>query len=1041
MYRDVPARIDDAAAMEAEVARFWTTNDIFQRSLDQTESGPSWSFYEGPPTANGTPGTHHVEARVFKDLIPRHRTMKGYHVPRKAGWDCHGLPVELAVEKALGFSGKQDIEAYGVAAFNEACRESVLGHVDEFERMTERMGYWVDTQAAYWTMDSHYIESVWWSLKQIFERGLLVQDHRVSPYCPRCGTGLSDHELAQGYEDIVDESVFVRFGVTDQDWLAKYGPTNLLVWTTTPWTLVSNTAVAIQPKATYLVARSDAETVVVAQALADRVLSDGYEVLATLVGTELERLQYSAPFDLVEIPDAHYVILGDYVTTDDGTGLVHIAPAFGADDLAVSKAYDLPVTNPVQPNGRFTDEVPLVGGEFFKDADTKLVADLDTRGLLFAHVPYEHSYPHCWRCHTPLIYYAQPSWYIRTTAQKAELLEQNAAINWFPPSIKNGRFGDWLNNNIDWALSRNRYWGTPLPIWRCENDHLTPIGSLAELGDAADQDLADLDPHRPFVDEVTFQCPQCGAQAVRVPEVIDCWYDSGAMPFAQWGYPHRGTAEFDATFPADFIAEAIDQTRGWFYTLMAVGTLVFGESAYKNVLCLGHILDEDGRKMSKHVGNVLDPIQLMDEHGADALRWFMAASGSPWQSRRVGHNAIAEVWRKTLMTYWSTVSFQALYAKAADWDYDKNKAAAVSDRPVMDRWALAVANALVDDVDQALEVFDTQRAGQLLASFIEDLSNWYVRRSRRRFWDGDPNALATLHECLQMLTLALAPLVPFITERVWQDLFTQTTEVESVHLAAWPQADPAAVDEELVAAMRVVRKVVELGRTARADSGVGVRQPLRAALVAAPGWQTLSTELRDQVSAELNCTTIEDLSQAAGDLVESSVKPNFRTLGARFGKDTPKVAKALTALPAQDVVADLRTSGSMVLSVPEVGQVHLNSDDAIITETPREGWSVAASDGFSVALDLELTPELKRAGLARYVVRIIQEARKNGGLDVSDRIVLRWSADSEHSRLAIREHADVISAEVLAIEMIEDTDDANAVRPDGADFSVSVSKV
>ncbi|MCH9815398.1 MAG: isoleucine--tRNA ligase [Actinomycetia bacterium] len=1040
MYRDVPARIDDAAAMEAEVARFWDTNDIFRKSLDQTKSGPSWSFYEGPPTANGTPGTHHVEARVFKDLIPRHRTMKGYHVPRKAGWDCHGLPVELAVEKALGFSGKQDIEAYGVAAFNEACRESVLGHVDEFELMTQRMGYWVDTKAAYWTMDSQYIESVWWSLKQIFERGLLVQDHRVSPYCPRCGTGLSDHELAQGYEDIVDESVFVRFPVTDANWLSKYGPTNLLVWTTTPWTLVSNTAVAIQPKATYLVARADDETVVVAESLADRIMADGYEVVASLPGADLERLTYSPPFDLVEIPDAYYVILGDYVTTDDGTGLVHIAPAFGADDLAVSKAYSLPVINPVQANGLFNDGVPLVGGEFFKDADTKLVADLADRGLLFAHVPYEHSYPHCWRCHTPLIYYAQPSWYIRTTAQKTELLEQNAATNWFPPSIKNGRFGDWLNNNIDWALSRNRYWGTPLPIWRCENEHLTPIGSLAELGELAGRDLTELDPHRPFVDEVTFECPQCDLLAVRVPEVIDCWYDSGAMPFAQWGYPHRGVAEFDATYPADFIAEAIDQTRGWFYTLMAVGTLVFGESAYKNVLCLGHILDEDGRKMSKHLGNVLDPIQLMDEHGADALRWFMAASGSPWQSRRVGHNAIAEVWRKTLMTYWSTVSFQALYAKAADWDYLSTQPDPVAERPVMDRWALAVANALVDDVDQALETFDTQRAGQLLASFIEDLSNWYVRRSRRRFWDGDTNALATLHECLQMLTLALAPLVPFITERVWQDLFTQTSGIESVHLAAWPQSDQAARDDDLISAMRVVRKVVELGRTARADSGVGVRQPLRAALVAAPGWDTISPELRDQVAAELNCTTLEDLSDAAEDLVESTVKPNFRALGARFGKDTPKVAKALTALPAQQVVADLRSKGLVMLQVSDVGEVHLDPSDAIVTETPREGWSVAASEGFSVALDLELTPELERAGLARYVVRIIQEARKNAGLDVSDRIVLRWSAESEHSRLAITEHAGAISTEVLAIEMIEDPDDSSAVRPGGADFAVSVTK-
>jgi isoleucyl-tRNA synthetase len=1040
MYRDVPARIDDAAAMEAEITRFWDVNQIFEKSLERTASGPSWSFYEGPPTANGTPGTHHVEARVFKDLIPRHRTMKGFHVPRKAGWDCHGLPVELAVEKELGFNGKQDIEAYGVAAFNKKCRDSVLQHVDEFEHMTKRMGYWVDTQSAYWTMDANYIESVWWSLKQIFDRGLLVQDHRVSPYCPRCGTGLSDHELAQGYEDIVDESVYVRFPVTDPEWLARYGKTDLLVWTTTPWTLVSNTAVAVQPKASYVVARVADETFLVAESLASAVLGDNYTVVDTLAGQDLEQLTYSPPLDLVDIPDAHFVIPGDFVTTDDGTGLVHIAPAFGADDLLVSKAYNLPVVNPVLPDGHFRADVGLVGGTFFKEADTQLIEELQKRGLLFAHVPYEHSYPHCWRCHTPLIYYAQPSWYIRTTAQKSELLEQNQATNWFPPSIKNGRFGDWLNNNIDWALSRNRYWGTPLPIWRCENEHLSAIGSLGELGELSGRDLAELDPHRPFVDDVTFSCPQCEAVATRVPEVIDCWYDSGSMPFAQWGYPHQGVAEFDATYPADFIAEAIDQTRGWFYTLMAVGTLVFGESAYKNVLCLGHILDEDGRKMSKHIGNVLDPIQLMDEHGADALRWFMAASGSPWQSRRVGHTAIAEVWRKTLMTYWSTVSFQALYAKASNWDAFTANPDTVTERPVMDRWALAVAHQMVRDVDSALESFDTQRAGQLLASFIEDLSNWYVRRSRRRFWDGENNALATLHECLQLLTLTMAPLVPFITERVWQDLFAETSEVLSVHLADWPASNEAALDAELVTQMGIVRKVVELGRTARAESGVGVRQPLRAALIAAPNWHTIAPELRAQVAEELNCVALEDLAAADGDLVDSSVKPNFRALGARFGKDTPRVAKALTSFPADEVADALRTSGVLILAVPDLGEVQLQPADVIITETPREGWSVAAAEGFSVALDLELTPELERAGLARYVVRIVQEARKNAGLNVSDRITLRWSAESEHSRLAITEHAEVICAEVLATKILEGLAETSWVQPEGADFQISVTK-
>lgn len=1041
MYREVPARINDAAAMESDVMRFWDENDIFHRSMDKTADGPLWVFYEGPPTANGIPGTHHVEARVFKDVFPRHRTMKGYHVPRKAGWDCHGLPVELAVEKELGFTGKKDIEEYGIAEFNSKCRESVLGHVDQFESMTKRMGYWIDMNTAYWTMDSDYVQSVWWSLKQIYDQGLLVQDHRVSPYCPRCGTGLSDHELAQGYEDIVDASVFVRFPVTDQEWIDKYGEMNLLVWTTTPWTLISNTAVAVLAGAEYVVARTDdGETLVVANDLASTVLGEGYTVLDRVTGNDLEKLGYRRPFDLVEIPDSHYVIKGDFVTTDDGTGLVHIAPAFGADDLAVSRGYQLPVVNPVGPDGRFLSDVPQVGGQFFKDADPELVQDLEVRGLLFAHMPYEHSYPHCWRCHTPLIYYAQPSWYIRTTARKDELLAQNEQTNWYPDSIKWGRYGDWLNNNIDWALSRDRYWGTPLPIWRCGNEHLTAVGSLAELGELSGNDVADLDPHRPFVDDVTMPCPKCDETATRVPEVIDGWYDSGAMPFAQWGYPHRGAEEFDKRYPADFICEAIDQTRGWFYTLMAVGTLVFDQSPYRNVLCLGHILDEDGRKMSKHLGNVLDPIQLMDEHGADSVRWFMLAAGSPWQSRRVGHQAITEVWRKTLLTYWSTVSFQALYARAADWDPAATPPSPPQQRPVMDRWALSAANQMVASVDDSLEVFDTQTAGQHLAGFIEDLSNWYVRRSRRRFWDGDPDALATLHECLRLLTLAMAPMTPFITERVWQDLFRTPGSPDSVHLSNWPIADDNLIDENLVADMALVRRLVELGRTARADSGVGVRQPLRAALVAAPGWRALPDELRDQVSQELNCMSLEDLSEAPEDLIEVSVKPNFRSLGRRFGKGTPKVAAAISASDPQSLARTIRSSETLLLEVPEVGVVDITSDDVIVTETPREGWAVATSEGLTVALDLELTPELQRAGQARYVVRIVQEARKAAGLDVSDRIGLTWATDSQTTAAAIEEHTKMIAAEVLATKIERGPSDLVGTRPEGADFTISVTK-
>jgi len=843
-YRAVPPRID-LPAMEHEVLDFWRERRIFARSLEATSSGEPWIFYEGPPTANGTPGTHHVEARVFKDVFPRYRTMKGRHVPRRAGWDCHGLPVEIAVEKELGFSGKRDIEAYGVAEFNARCRESVLRHVDEFTVMTERMAYWVDFDDAYWTMNTDYIQSVWWSLQQIFEAGLLVEDHRVSPYCPRCGTGLSDHELAQGYETVIDPSVFVRFPVTSGALLERYPGLTLLVWTTTPWTLVSNTAVAVNPTADYVVARNaSGEVLVVARDLVAGLLGDDAEVLESMQGSALERVTYSRPFDLVDIPDAHIVVLAEYVTTDDGSGLVHQAPAFGADDLIVCRAYGLPVVNPVRPDGTFDDSVPLVGGMFFKKADDTLVADLTARGLLFAHVQYEHSYPHCWRCHTPLIYYAQPSWYIRTTAIKDALLRENEGTRWFPPTIQWGRYGDWLTNNVDWAVSRNRFWGTPLPIWRCPDNHLTVVGSLAELGQLAGEDLLALDPHRPFVDDVVVPCRECAEPARRVPEVIDCWYDSGAMPFAQLGYPHRNTDEFDRSYPADFICEAIDQTRGWFYTLMAIGTLVFDRSSYRNVVCLGHILDEQGRKMSKHIGNVLEPMALMDEHGADAVRWFMLAGGSPWQSRRVGHSAIADVVRKTLLTYWNTVSFQSLYARAARYSPATTPAPPVADRPLLDRWALSEAHRVAREVDVALEEFDTQSAGRMLATYVDDLSNWYVRRSRRRFWDGDPAALATLHECLRILTLLMAPFTPFITERVWADMFAPTSPdlPESVHLARWPQCDEALIDDALATSMALVRRVVELGRGARAEGKVRTRQPLAASTRAPPrSWSSSPT--------------------------------------------------------------------------------------------------------------------------------------------------------------------------------------------------------
>jgi isoleucyl-tRNA synthetase len=1021
-FRPLPAQVD-LPALEREVLARWRRSKVFERSLEQTATGPTWVFYEGPPTANGMPGVHHVEARTFKDLFPRFKTMKGHRVVRKAGWDCHGLPVEVAMEKELGLSGKRDIEDYGVAEFNAKCRESVLRHVDAWEELSERMGFWVDTSQPYRTMDTDYIEAVWWSLKTIFAKGLLVRDHRISPYCPRCGTPLSDHELGQpgGYETVVDPSVTVRFPITSGP-LA--GQAALLVWTTTPWTLVSNTAVAVHPDVTYVVATDGTERVVVAEPLFAQVLGEGWEVLDRVRGRDLEGTTYQRPFELVEIPDAHRVLLAGFVTVEDGTGMVHLAPAFGADDLAAGRAAGMPVVNPIRPDGAFEESVPLVGGAFFKDADKTLLADLKARGVLFRSESYEHSYPHCWRCHTPLLYYALPAWYIRTTAVKDRLLAENERTNWYPETVKWGRYGEWLRGNVDWALSRSRYWGTPLPLWLCDDDHVTCVGSLAELSEHAGRDLSGLDPHRPYVDDVTFPCPECGGAARRVPDVIDAWYDSGSMPFAQWGAPHHNQETFEASFPAQFICEAIDQTRGWFYSLMAVNTLVFDRSSYENVVCLGHILAEDGRKMSKHLGNVLKPMPLMERHGADALRWYMAATGQPWAARRVGDAALEEIIRKVLLTYWNTASFFVLYANAAAaqgpaWTPDRiADAPRPAARPLLDRWALAELHRTIREVDEALEDFDTARAGRRLAEFVDDLSNWYVRRSRRRFWAGPESpegaaAFATLYECLETLTRLLAPIVPFLTDYLWEVL-RPADAPDSVHLAAWPEVDEAVLDAELTDRMALVRRLVELGRAARASSGVRTRQPLGRAVVGAPGWQWLSAELRAQITDELNVQAVDDMRLMGRDLVEYEVKPNFRELGRRFGKNTPTVAAAVRDADPAALVGSLRGCGWATVEVPGLGSQGLGAECLIVTERPRSGWAVESAGGETLALDLTLTTELRRAGLAREVIRLVQEARKARGLDVTDRIELWWQAGDAELGEALRAHGAEVAGEVLA---------------------------
>ena len=855
------------------------------------------------------------------------------------------------------------------------------------------------------------------------------------------------------------------------------GRAQLLVWTTTPWTLVSNTAVAVRPDVRYVVAHKDPDPegtdttasassadptsadLVIAEPLFEQVLGEGWSLTGeSFLGSEMELWTYQRPYELLDWPttehvtadgrptpaDANFIILADYVTTSDGTGLVHQAPAFGADDLLTCRKYGLPLVNPIEPDGTFCKDLPMVGGMFFKSADKPICEDLDKREIMFRLEMHWHSYPHCWRCDTPLIYYAQPSWYIRTTKLKEQLLAQNESTNWFPDTIKHGRYGDWLENNIDWAVSRSRYWGTPLPLWRNEDDpsDVICVGSLAELSQYVGRDVTGMDPHRPFIDEVTFT--RDGHTYRRVPEVADAWLDSGSMPFAQWGYPHvPGSKEkFEQNFPADFICEAIDQTRGWFYTLMAVGTLVFEQSPYRNVLCLGHILAADGRKMSKHLGNILLPIPLMDAHGADALRWFMAADGSPWSARRVGDEALQETVRKVLLTYWNTVSFHALYARANDWTPGEVVPPAINTRHILDRWLVSATNVLVREVTDALENFDTQRTGQLLAAFIDDLSNWYVRRSRRRFWAGDPSALWTLHETLEVLTRLMAPMVPFITERVWQDLIVTTdpSAPESVHLASWPTVEESVVDEQLDEAMAVVRRIVELGRGARAEARVKTRQPLARALISSAALAKLDDDLQAEIRSELNVVALESFS-SAGDLVDHSAKANFRSLGKRFAKATPKVAAAIAAADAAQLATDL-ACGPVSLPVAEVegGQAVIIAEDVIISERPREGWSVLNEQGETVALDLEITPQLARAGLARDVIRFIQDTRKQAGLDVSDRIELAWDASGELAE-AVEEHLGQITDEVLAVSATRAERGADwAVEPD-LDLAVQVVKV
>jgi isoleucyl-tRNA synthetase len=988
----------DLVALEERVLARWREIDLFDQVKSLRRGSTPWVFYEGPPTANGSPGLHHVWARVFKDLYPRFQTMRGHDVPRKGGWDCHGLPVELEVERELGFTHKDDIEAYGIANFNDRCRESVQRYVEDFAALTQRSAVWIDTKDTYWTLTNDYIESVWWIVRRLWDKELLYEGHRVVPYCARCGTALSSHEVAQGYEDVTDPSVYVRFPLDDDD-------ADLLVWTTTPWTLISNVAAAVGPDITYVRVRDP-------QGGRDLVLAelragDGADVTARFPGRDLVGRRYTRPFDHLPIDERGQRVVGaGFVSTDDGSGIVHLAPAFGADDMEVGRAEGLPVLNPVGPDGAFDDRVPPFRGRFVKDADEDIIADLERRGLLVRREPYEHSYPHCWRCGTPLIYWAKTAWFVRTSACKAELLAQNEVIGWHPEHIRHGRFGDWLENNVDWALSRDRYWGTPLPVWRCPAGHDTCIGSVAELAERAGADLAGLDLHRPFVDEVTFPCPEpgCSATAARLPPVLDAWFDSGSMPSAQHHHPFAGGRAFEDAFPADFICEAIDQTRGWFYSLLAVNTLVFGESPYRNVVCLGLIVDADGQKMSKSRGNVIDPWYIFTTFGSDALRWYFFSSGSPWTSRRVSEDGIREAARRTLLTLWNVFSFFATYADLDRWSPANDPGPSTH---VLDRWVLDQLDGTAATVTAALEAFDALTAADRLERFCDDLSNWYVRRSRPRFWkSSDPAAHATLHRCLVVTTQLLAPFCPFLADAIYTALTGET----SVHLSDWPEPT-GTIDAALAEEMDAGRRLVGLGRAARTDARVRVRQPLRRALLLHPGVE-LSGDVRREVAEELNVKTLHDVESLEG-LMSWSVVPNFKTLGPRLGQKVNEVKQALAAADGSELKHRLDEQGFI-----DIAGERLGPGDVEARAREHEDFAVAQEGAWAVAIDLDLDDALRLEGAARELVRALNDLRRAEGLALSDRIALRVEASrAPRAGAALEAHRPWIMDEVLAVSL------------------------
>ena len=1020
---------------EKNVIEFWKKNDIFKKSLKLREGHPTFMFYDGPPTANGKPHIGHIETRVFKDVVPRFWTMKGYEVPRKAGWDTHGLPVELEVEKALGINGKPQIEKYGVEPFIQKCKESVWKYKHEWELMSDRVGFWADMEHPYVTYENDYIESEWWALKTISDKGLLYKGHKIVPYCPRCGTSLSSHEVAQGYKDVKETSCIAKFKVKGEE------NTYILAWTTTPWTLPSNVALCVSPKDKYVQIKvEDGTKYILAEALVDTVIKENYEKEREWLGDELCYTEYEPLYHFVEPKEkAWYVVADNYVTLTDGTGVVHIAPAFGEDDSRVGKANGLPFVQLVDEQGNFSKETGEWAGTFVKDADKLVLKDLEERGLLFAALPYEHSYPFCWRCDTPLLYYAIDTWFIRMSELRDRLVKNNNTVNWMPENIKDGRFGNFLENVIDWGLSRSRYWGTPLPVWECECGHHHTIGSIAELKKLGDNVPENIELHKPYIDAITIKCDKCGKDMHRVPYVIDCWFDSGSMPFAQYHYPFENKELFEKRFPAQFISEAIDQTRGWFYTLMAISTLLFDKSPFENCLVLGHVQDKDGLKMSKHKGNVVDPWSVLDKQGADAVRWYFCASSSPWLPTRFYDDGVSEYQRKFMGTFWNTYAFYVLYADIDEFnpmeyklEYDKLSQ--------MDKWALSKLNSLVKLVDELMTDYKITESSRAIQDFVDELSNWYVRRCRDRFWakgmeQDKINAYMTLYTCLVTLSKVCAPFVPFMTEEIYQNLVVNLdkTAPESIHLCDFPVADEKMIDEKLEENMELVLKIVTLGRACRNVSNLKNRQVLSKAYVGTK--QKLDEAYYYIIKEELNVKEIEFVEDAS-EFVSYKVKPNLKTVGPKYGKILPKINETLLNGDGTAYVKELKQNGKVTLEIDDV-EVHLEETDLLVEAVKSNKYVSSSEEGITVVLDIELTPALIEEGFVREYISKIQNLRKDSGFEVQNHIEMYYCGNDKLSKI-IEDNKTQIADETLSDKIEERENDGTELDINGEKLKVKL---